>query len=95
MDPRDHLVAEDSPAAAVVAADQEPALERGRPYQVAPLPALVAKLELSYDYSQARDCGYHVIRVEVEGAALTITVIGVEGDGTSHSTEILDQFQIL
>ncbi len=53
------------------------------------------KPELSYDYSQARNCGYHVTRIEVDGAELTVSVIGVEGDGTAYSTEIWDQFQIL
>ncbi|MBW2453351.1 MAG: metallophosphoesterase [Deltaproteobacteria bacterium] len=58
-----------------------------------PMPA--AKQELSLDYSQARDCGYHVTRVEVEGDALTVSIIGVEGDGDAHTTEVWDQFQIL
>jgi hypothetical protein len=50
--------------------------------------------ELSYTYSQQRGCGYHVTWVEVEGDALHVSVIGVEGSESSYTTSEWDAFSI-
>jgi len=50
--------------------------------------------EYSYDYSQARGCGYHFVQVEVEGPALTVRIIGVEGDSDAHTSTVWDEFRI-
>jgi hypothetical protein len=52
------------------------------------------RLEFSYDYSQARGCGYHVTRVEVDGGTLTISIVGVSGDQNNFTTDVWDQFTI-
>ena len=52
------------------------------------------KQQFSYGYLQNRHCGYHVTRVQVEGKKLAVSVIGVSGDGTSQSTETLDEFSL-
>jgi hypothetical protein len=52
------------------------------------------KVQYSYDYAQARNCGYHVTQVEVDGARLSVSVIAVEGDQTSHTTTLWDSFTI-
>jgi hypothetical protein len=51
-------------------------------------------VEHSYDYRQARGCGYHVTQIEVDGGTLTVSVIGVEGSADSYTTSVWDTFVI-
>ena len=50
--------------------------------------------QVSYDYLQAGNCGYHVTRVQVEGKKLTVNVLEVSGDASSQSTSSWDEFTI-
>ena len=50
--------------------------------------------EVSYDYSQQRGCGYHVTLVEVDGDALQLSIIGVQGSASDFTTSVWDTFTI-
>jgi 3',5'-cyclic AMP phosphodiesterase CpdA len=50
--------------------------------------------EESYDFAQARRCGYHFLQVQVEGHRVAVRVIGVTGTGDSHTTEVWDEFAL-
>jgi hypothetical protein len=52
------------------------------------------KQQKSYDYMQSRACGYHVTQVKVAGKKLSVSVIGVKGSETSHTTSGLDGFAV-
>jgi len=57
-------------------------------------PAPGERQELSYDFSQARGCGFHFLRVEVEGRRMRIQVIGVSGSASDYATAVWDEFSI-
>jgi len=50
--------------------------------------------ETSWHFQQKRACGYHFMRVEVEGTRLTFDTWRVTGSATSHSTQSWDHFTI-
>jgi hypothetical protein len=50
--------------------------------------------EKSYNYTQARGCGYHVTRVQVKGKELAVSVVGVKGSATSYTTSSWDSFTV-
>jgi hypothetical protein len=52
------------------------------------------KHEFSYDFGQARGCGYHVTHVKVHDAALAVEIVGVTGSETSYTTKVWDSFTV-
>lgn len=50
--------------------------------------------ETSYPFLQDRGCGYHVQHVQVEGRKITVRVVGVEGDESSQTTSVWDEYVI-
>jgi len=51
--------------------------------------------EYSYDYSQGRGCAYHLTHVRVQGAALQVEVLEVDGDDEEYSLSLMDRFELL
>jgi hypothetical protein len=47
-----------------------------------------------WDYSQARGCGYHVTRVQVEGPRIVVSIVGVSGGSGDYATSVWDTFTI-
>lgn len=45
-------------------------------------------------YSQARRCGYHVTRVEVEGDRLEVSALQVRGNAGDHAVTEWERFVI-
>ncbi|MBI4705978.1 MAG: metallophosphoesterase [Deltaproteobacteria bacterium] len=62
------------------------------PNNCSPIPAPLK--QYSFQYLQARRCGYHVTRVQVEGKKLTLSVIGVTGNASDHTTELWDEIVV-
>lgn len=52
------------------------------------------KQQFSFDFGQARGCGYHVTHVKVHDATLTVDIVGVEGSETSYTTKVWDSFTV-
>ena len=50
--------------------------------------------DVSYDFGQARGCGYHVTHVKVQGAKLVVEIVGVDGSETSFTTKLWDTFSV-
>lgn len=62
------------------------------PSGCSPIPA--EKNLTSHAFQQKRQCGYHFLKVKVEGTKLTFDVIGVDGSSTSYTTAAWDHFTV-
>ena len=52
------------------------------------------KQESSYDFGQGRRCDYHVTQVRVKGGRLDVSIVGVSGSASSHTSEVWESFTI-
>ncbi len=55
-------------------------------------PVQPERQEKSYSYTQGRRCGHNFALVEVRGAELAVTILGLSGRASRYRAEVWDQF---
>jgi hypothetical protein len=50
--------------------------------------------DVSYDFGQARGCGYHVTHVTVKDSKLDVEIVGIDGAESAYTTKIWDSFSV-